>query len=272
MTAIIRAMIVDDEQPARETLQYMIETYCQDIQITAHATSAAEARSILDHTEIDVLFLDISMPNEDGFDLVKSLDNNKYMFVFVTAYDQFALRAMRASAVDYLQKPIDAADLQQAEEKLVRLQGLRSRSVLTTIAYKQALESLMLNTANKKGVHRLCLPGMQGFTIVEVNDILALDADNNYTIFHLRNLKKIVVSRAIKEYEDILDPATFIRVHKSSIINLKYLKEFSKVDGYYAVMADNSSISVSRRRLPDFLRAVENYNGQSYSIAGMVAS
>ena len=260
MTEIIKGLIVDDEQPARDSLQFMLETYCPGIKIAAQAESASEAREILKTTQIDAIFLDISMPNENGFSLLESIDSSRYMFVFVTAHDQYVLRALRASAVDYLQKPIDAGELQQAVEKLHRLKRMSAQSGIPLYPYKQTLDSLVSNANSKRGVHRLCLPGMQGFTILDVDDILYLDADSNYTIFHLKNLKKIVVSKSIKEFEDVLDPLVFFRIHKSSIVNLKYLKEFSKVDGYYAVMVDNSSIAVSRRRLPDFLKAVEDFN------------
>jgi len=260
MVQKINALIVDDEQPARETLQFMINTYCDGVDIVGQAKSAEEARTILNTNHIDVLFLDISMPVENGFELLESIDSSKYMFVFVTAHDEYVLKALRASAVDYLQKPIDIGELKLAVEKLTRMNNPESRSGLTSDTHKQTLDSLISNTQTKKGVHRLCLPGMQGFTILDVDDILYLDADSNYTIFHLINLKKIVVSKSIKEYEELLDPFSFFRIHKSSIINLRYLKEFSKVDGYYAIMTDNSSIAVSRRRLPDFLKAVEDYN------------
>jgi two-component system, LytTR family, response regulator len=266
MTEIINALIVDDEQHARDSLQQLLERYFPEIKIRGHANSAEEARVILDTCEIDVLFLDVSMPNEGGFEFLESIDRSKYMFVFVTAHDQYALRALRASAVDYLQKPIDPDELRQTVEKLMVLKKTRSLSTIAANAYNQSLQNLVSNTLDKKGVNRLCIPCMHGFSIIEVNDILYLYAENNYTVFHLNNRPKIVVSKSIKDYEEILDPFVFFRNHKSSIINLKYLKEFSKVDGYYAVMSDNSSISVSRRRLPEFFRAVEEYNCLAYSI------
>jgi two-component system, LytTR family, response regulator len=266
MKTTIRALIVDDEEAARDTLKFMLENYCQDIIVSGSAYSAENARAILAKEQVDVIFLDINMSTESGFQFLESIDSSKYMFVFVTAYDQYALRALRASAVDYLQKPIDTFDLQQATEKLQKMKLVRSQLFQSSNPYNLPLQSLVINTTSKRGVKRLCLPGMQGFTIVEVNDILSLDADNNYTIFHLRDQRKIVVSKSIKEFEEVLDPSIFVRIHKSSIINLKYLKEFSKVDGYYAVMADDSAIAVSRRRLSDFLKSVEYYNCCPYAV------
>ena len=256
----MNVIIVDDEKPARTSLSLLLETYCPEIKIVGQAESASEARVLLNRNPIDAIFLDISMPNESGFDLLESLDSNKYLFVFVTAFDQYALRALRASSVDYLQKPVDIDELKQAVAKLCRMHDLTHQLPSALSDYNESLKSLISNAGNKKGVQRLCLPGIQGFTILDVNDILYLDADSNYTIFHLHTLKKIVVSKSIKEFEELLNPHSFFRIHKSSIIHLKYLKEYSRVDGYYAVMTDNSSIPVSRRRLPEFLAAVDAYN------------
>lgn len=260
MNTELRALIVDDEEPARNLLRSLLEKYGTNIRVVDTAGSAKEAREILENSRIDVLFLDISMPNENGFDLLESLDASRYLFVFVTAYDQFALRALKASAVDYLQKPVDPDELALAVQKLHHLKKLRTSASKTQADYVHALNSLVTNGAGKGGVRRLCLPGMQGFIIVDTNDIVYLEADTNYTVFHLTNLKKIVVSKSIKDYEEVLDPLVFYRVHKSSIINLKYLREFSRVDGYYAVMQDESSIAVSRRKLQEFILAVETFN------------
>ncbi len=256
----LRILIVDDEQPARKNLAQLLQKYCSGISIVGEAASAAEARDLLGRFETDALLLDISMPVENGFDLLQSIDSSRYLFVFVTAYDQYALRALRASAVDYLQKPVDIDELRNAIEKLQRIHAIRNKSPEPDASYEHSIKSLLTNATSRKGVQRLCLPGTSGFTILDVNDILYLDADGNYTVFYLVNLRKIVVSKSIKEFEDVLDPLAFFRVHKSSIIHLKYLKEFSRVDGYYAVMTDDSAVAVSRRKLPEFLVAVEAYN------------
>jgi two-component system, LytTR family, response regulator len=261
----INALIVDDEHDAREGLQFLIEKYCSNVKILAKADSVNSAKEILAVEEIEAIFLDITMPHESGFDLLEQVDPKKYMFVFVTAYDQYALRALKASAVDFLQKPIAVDDLINSADKLLEQKKLRLSSENAVNVYKESLESLVSNTHQRKGVHRLCLPGIQGFNVIDVSNILYLMAEGNYTIFHMVNNKKIVVSKPIKDYEELLDPTIFFRNHKSSIINLKFLIEFLKVDGYYAVMADSNSISVSRRKLPDFLKAVEEYNSKQIS-------
>lgn len=259
---VLNVLIVDDEEPARKNLASLLKNYCEGINIAGEAESASQARQLLTETEVDALLLDISMPNENGFDLLESIANDKYLFVFVTAHDQYALRALRASAVDYLQKPVDIDELKQAITKLQYMHSLKTGHAASSTDYRQSLNSLISNLTGKKGVQRLCLPGTNGFSIVDVNDIVYLDADSNYTIFHLTSLKKIVVSKSIKEFEDLLNPELFFRVHKSSIINLKHLREFSRVDGNYAIMMDNSSVAVSRRKLQEFLAAVEAYSNQ----------
>jgi two-component system, LytTR family, response regulator len=167
---------------------------------------------------------------------------------------------MRANAIDYLQKPVVANELQQAEKKLVKMHMLKSRSGAASLVNPSSHTDIEDKTDINKGGHRLCLPGMQGFTIIDIDDIVNLDADNNYTIFHLVNDKIITVSRPIKEYEETLDSSQFVRVHKSSIINLKYLREFSRSDGYNVIMSDGRAIPVSRRRMSEFLKILGAYN------------
>ena len=255
----MNVIIVDDEEPARKNLASLLQNYCPEVTIVGIANSAEQARQILNTKNVDALFLDISMPNESGFDLLESIDRTKYLFVFVTAYNEYALKALRASAVDYLQKPIDIDELKDAVSKLLRTKLLIQQIPSTSKDYNLSLGGLISN--NKKGneIQRLSLRGSQGFTIIDIDDIIYLDADSNYTIFHLKSFKKIVVSKSIKEFEELLNPKYFFRVHKSSIINLKYLKGFSKEFGYFALMTDNSSIPVSRRRLNEFMEAVEMY-------------
>ncbi len=260
MSGELKVLIVDDEAPARNILSSLLQTYCVGMKIIGQVDSAIQARKFLNENQVDALFLDISMPNESGFDLLESIDSSKYLFVFVTAYDQYALRALRASAVDYLQKPVDVDELKEAVAKLIRMKALIQQSPLALSDYRHSLGGLLSNMSGRKGVQRLSLPSTQGFTILDVDEILYMDADSNYTIFHLKSLKKIVVSKSMKEFEDLLDEQAFFRIHKSSIIHLKYLKEFSRIDGYYAVMSDNSSIPVSRRRIPEFLKALDHYN------------
>src|SRR6185437_15052953 len=161
MEDTINVLIVDDEQLTLDLIRRMIEKHCPDLTVVAEAKSAAEARTVLKSTKIDAIFLDITMPGEDGFQLLESIDSSKYMFVFVTASDQYALRALRASAVDYIQKPIDLNELKGAVSKLTseRHKQLGKKPD----AHNLTVESLISNSTQKKGINRLCLPDMHGF-------------------------------------------------------------------------------------------------------------
>ncbi len=258
MTGKINVLIVDDDPLARGSIRRMLKKYCPEVNVGGEADSAVEARAMLNNSEFHALFLDISMPDENGFDLLDSIDSSKYMVVFTTSYDQYTIKAMRANAVDYLLKPVEAKELRYAVEKMIKIADGKIKPPQSA-DHKPELET-RVNHVHKKYLTRLTLPDMNGFTIVEVKDIMYLEADNNYTVFHFSNRSKIVVSKPIKQYEDVLDPLVFFRIHKSSIINLRHLKEFSKIDGYYALMTDDNSVPVSRRRLPDFIRAVGAFN------------
>lgn len=245
---MLNALIIDDEEPARKNLEFLLLNYCQNITVKAAAENTFIAKELLNKLPIDIIFLDINMPNQSGIEFLEQLESaTNYQFVFVTAHNEFAIRAIKASALDYLLKPIDIDELITAVEKAeVNISNFR----------KPELNQIVTNI--KSGViKKLCLPSMNGFKVVTIDEIIHIEADNNYSIFHLTDFTKIIVSKAIKEYEDILCNSGFFRIHKSSIINLNYLKEFSKIDGSYAVMSDKTSLAISRRRITDFLTAVE---------------
>ncbi len=255
---MLNALVVDDESLARESLVYLLQEYCADnLTVVASASSAAEARQILASKTIDTLFLDISMPNENGFDLLSSLPEGKYAVVFVTAYHQYALRAIKANAVDYLLKPVNIDELRTAIGKLTRVQNYAAPDRLTYEASIQhAIESIQ---TERKEVTRLTLPQQQGLSIVEVRDIVHLEADSNYTIFYMKDGKRIVVAKTLKEFEEVLEPNIFVRIHKSHIVNLDYLKSFSAMNSSVTTTIGNE-LAVSRRRWSEFTDKVANYS------------
>lgn len=259
MTATqINVLLIDDDPIALGYISRMIKKNCPNLSIKGEAKSASEAREILDKFDIQVLFLDISMPEENGFDFLQSIDNSRYKVVFTTSYKQYTIKAMRANAVDYLMKPIKLAELKQVTDKLLKILDIKPQP--NKAIELQKVPEMQVLKQDQKGVGRLSLPDMRGFTIIEVKDITHLEADCNYTIFHFINRSKIVVSKPIKLYENLLDNSVFFRIHKSCIINLRHLKEFSKIDGYYALMNDATSVSVSRRRIPEFIKAISHFN------------
>ncbi|HEY1060958.1 MAG TPA: LytTR family DNA-binding domain-containing protein [Daejeonella sp.] len=253
---LLNAIIVDDEEYSRKSLFFLIDGYCPKVKIRGIAKSVQEARQMLKSNEIDLVFLDIAMPNEDGFGLLPDLQKISGSVIFTTAHNQYALRALKASAVDYLLKPVDIDELNEAIEKAVTWKGLNQTNNPNSPDHSLQLNSLEENLNEIKKITKLNLPHLNGFNILNVNSIIYVEADSNYSIFHLENQGRVVVSKHLKEYEEILINTGFSRIHKSTIINLKHLKNYSNKNGLIVSMSDTSEHTVSRRRVSDFLETV----------------
>jgi two-component system LytT family response regulator len=257
---MIRAIIVDDEELGRRTLRNLLTEYCPSIEVIEESASAASARAaVLKHAP-DVVFLDIEMPGETGFDLLDSIhpDHRTFAVIFVTAHDHYALRAIKASAMDYLLKPIDIDELRIAVAKL------RPPSVEpseTREPYADHVQAVLDNVrAGSYGVTRIALPTALGLRLVNPTDIVRCEGDNNYSTFFLVSGDKIIVSRTVREFEDILTQSDFVRIHKSHLINLRhvrqYLRETQRDSGGYVVMANGTRLEVSRRKKEELLRRI----------------
>jgi two-component system, LytTR family, response regulator len=242
----LQALIVDDEKLSRENLKTLISEYCEGIEVIAEANSAKAANTKILELEPDVIFLDINMPKESGFDLLQSLPENDYMIVFVTAHNEYGIQAVKVDAVDYLLKPIDINELKDAEKKLIkRWKNYRQKPSInqSSLAYKK----IIVNHS-------------QGFSIIEIENIVRLEGSRNYTKIFLNDNSEIISSKNLKEFEDILNSNFFYRIHKSHLINLKYLKEYSNVEGGMAIMSDNSRIIISRRRFQEFIDKLRDFS------------
>lgn len=254
MTNIINAIIVDDEEFARSSLYFLLQENCKAVHITGIAKSVAEAKLLLENHKVDLIFLDIAMPGENGFELISVAEQYQAHVVFTTAFDQYAVKAIKASALDYLLKPIDIDELKETVQKAIRH--------LSNDANKSRATSRLLNLKNDlehKSVRKLSLPNGQGYTLIDIDHIIHIEADSNYSVFHVKNHEKITVSKVLKEYEEILPEHQFVRVHKSSIINLNYLLEFNSKNGLELTLKNGERIAVSRRRASDFQERVRNY-------------
>jgi two-component system LytT family response regulator len=236
----ITAIIIDHEKQGREHLKCLIDNYCPDIKVIALAESAVDAKNAVRDLLPDAVFLDIDMPVLDGFDFLDSVPDRNFMVVFVTSYEEYGVRAVKANAVDYLLRPVDIKELQQCANRLVNEKRKYSQ-----------------NKTEASG--KIIIPKGMGFEFLEFDSIVRLEADGCYTIIYPHIGKKIIVSRTLKLFENALPPDVFIRVHKSHIINLKYMKEYSKLDGGYIVMTDGSKVEVSRRRTTEFLQKIKKY-------------
>lgn len=251
----LNTIIVDDEEFARSSIYFLLQQNCPNVNICGIAKSVAEARVLLQNHDIDLIFLDIAMPNENGFSLIPQAEEANANVIFTTAYDQYALKAIKANAIDYLLKPIDIDDLVAAVEKATKHKALNDAASASL-----RLKNLESNITEKTGINKLTLPSGHGYRLVDIVDIIQIEADSNYSIFHLKNGEQITVSKVLKDYEEILPEDNFMRIHKSSIVNLAYVAEFHNKNGLTLLLSNGASTVVSRRRASDFLDKIKNYS------------
>ena len=248
----IKTIIVDDEQNARENLKLLLDDYCKDLKVVAEAGSAEEARKLIVKHQPNLLFLDINMPNEDGFELLDSIKEKNFSVIFVTAHNQFGLKALKAGAVDYIEKPIDIEELQIAVSKI-------NTEEETTIDFNM-IKSLIAEYKNERKSETIAVPTLSGYEILKAEDIVHLEADESYTRIFLVDGTKCVSSMTIARYEKVLDERVFFRVHKSHIVNMRHhLKEFNRHDGNMAIMDTGDVIPVARRKLSGFISAIKTF-------------
>ncbi|WP_026899339.1 LytR/AlgR family response regulator transcription factor [Daejeonella oryzae] len=256
---VLNAIIVDDEEYSRKSLSYLIEVNCPKVKIIDMASSVSEARLLLKTRQVDIIYLDIAMPGENGFELLPDLERNETSVIFTTAFDQYAIKAIKASAIDYLLKPVNIHELQESVEKVLAWKALKLNQNLGNQTYTASLKSLSENINSSEEIRKISLPHSEGFKVKDIGDILYIEADNNYTQFHFINSEKMLVAKAMKEFEEVLNPAHFVRIHKSNIINLQYLKNYSNKNGFVVKMHNDIELTVSRRRSTEFIERVKAF-------------
>jgi two-component system LytT family response regulator len=234
----LRALIVDDEANNRENLRLALATYCPEVEVVAEADSALTAMDRIKETSPDLVFLDIAMPLGSGFDLLEGLPQIDFEIIFVTAYDQYAIRAIKFAAVDYLLKPIDALELKKA---VARVQAKRRQQ-----NQQGQLETLLHNLQQQE--KKIALPQSDHIEFVAVNSIIRCRGDRNYTHFYLQDGRELIVSRTLKEYVALLDDQSFYRVHQSHLVNLNCIQQYGKRDGGTLITSDGAQIPVARAR------------------------
>lgn len=248
---MIKAIIVDDELGARESLSKMIEKNCKQIEIVAKVDSMLAAFEAITNKEPDLVFLDIEMPNGNAFDLLEKFKTINFNIIFTTAYDHYAIKAIKFSAVDYLLKPIDPEELIQAVKRFEQRTG---KGATLDKQYKTLLSNVRPGNKLKK----VGIPDGDGLIFINLSDIIRCDSDGNYTFFILTSGKKIIASRTLGEYEQMFADDNFFRIHRSHLINLEHVKKYIKGEGGYVVMSDNSQVEVSRRNKTDFLEKLSH--------------
>ncbi|MVM29462.1 response regulator [Spirosoma sp. HMF4905] len=233
-----RAIIIDDEPNAVGLLALRLSQHCPQVEVVASCTDSHKGvQAIIDYYP-DVVFLDIEMPQLNGFQVLEAVAGISFSLVFVTAYDKFALKAFRYSAVDYLLKPIDTQELIQAVQRVEKHKRIGP----------EQLEHLkqQFSNPNKPFPDRIALPYQNGVTFVNMKDILYCESDDNYTKFHLSDSQHYLATKSLREIQDLLEERDFLRVHRQYLINLSHIKKFVKGEGSYIVMSNQQTIPVSR--------------------------
>jgi len=255
------AIIIDDEKNIREALVILLGQYCPEIHVCGTAASASEGRQLLDSEEVDFIFLDISMPREDGFAFLRSIPGNNYGVIFATAHQEYALRALKANAIDYLLKPINPLELKEAVNKAIKYHELRLNYKDVREVYHQSLDNLQDQIQSKNGqLTRITVTEQFGFRIVDVEDLIYLQADSNYTVLHLKGGKQLVATRTLGEFEKLLEGIVFYRIHKSTILNLNFLSGYISYQGNFAELKDGTLLNISRRKLLEFREKVKQFS------------
>lgn len=237
----LKAVIIDDEVSAVRVLNALVQKYCPQVSIVSTFNDPVEGLEFLKNSEIDLLFLDIEMPRLAGFELLQSLEEGySFEVIFTTAYDQYAMDAIKVEARDYLMKPVDEEDLIKAVQKVEDKKRLQ----------KQDLESIV-SKINSAGTHqndKIAIPFLEGLEFIPVRDIIFCLAENNYTQIFLSDNTKRIVSKNLKEIEKLMPAETFFRVHNSYLINLNYVHKYVRTDGGYLVMTNGERVKISRSK------------------------
>jgi len=243
---MIRAILIDDETHCRETLSIQLEKYCSEIQLLSQCNSASQGLKAIEQYHPDLVFLDVEMPTMNGFEMLQQFSKMPFEVIFTTGYDAYAIKAIRFSAIDYLLKPIDKDELLKAVEKV------RQK---TNHNLSQQFDILLQKLGDKqRTLQKIALPTLDGFELVPLENILHCEADSNYTRVMLKDAKKIMVSRTLKEIEELLDGHPFLRIHHSHLVNLNEIVRYIRGEGGYVIMSDNTSITVSRSRKDALLK------------------
>lgn len=231
-----KAVIIDDEEDSRSNTRNMLEKYCPEVEIVGEADNGPNGKLKIQELKPHVVFLDINMPGMNGFEMLEGIYNRDFCVIFLTAYSEHGITAVKAGAIDYLLKPLMLSELQGAVKKVI----LYYESKPVSGGKSEDNKNLVLINHSK------------GFTLVDFKDIVWLEANDNYTNLYLNGQKKIVASKTLKEFESILPAQDFFRVHRSALINFNYIKEYSNHEGGEVILSDGTRVQVSKARIQDF--------------------
>lgn len=244
-----KTIIVDDEKGCRDTLESFLQDF-SEINVVASVNSIKLAQEAITNLHPQLVFLDIEMPGGTGFELLEKLNTLNFDIIFTTAYDQYAIKAIKYSALDYLLKPIDPSEL---KETVNRFASKKHDQELVNNKFKALLNNLGGETAHQK----IAIPDGEGLNFVKISDIIRFQSEGSYTYLHIANINKpILISKPIGDYQEMLTNELFIRVHRSHLINLHHVAKYIKGEGGFAIMSDQSKVEISRRKKNNFIDAL----------------
>jgi|SRR6187200_2452588 two-component system LytT family response regulator len=245
---ILRAILVDDELSSLQNLQSKLVEFCPDVEVVATAQKPEDAILFIRQHKPDVIFLDIEMPRMNGFRMLDELGELDFEIIFTTAYNHYAVDAIRISAFDYLMKPVAIKELQNALERLAKYRQTHTRDKLDVL--RQSL------SPNKSQEEKIAIPTNEGLEFIPIKNILHIESSSNYSRIFLTDGKNILVTKLLKDFEDILEPYNFFRVHNSHLINLAYIKKYIRGEGGQVEMQNGDVIDVARRKKEEFIRLI----------------
>lgn len=249
---MIRCILIDDEKNALEMMEWLLKTYCPEVEIVAMCNSSEQGVEAISKLQPDVVFLDIEMPNMNGFDMLEKFDKLFFDVVFCTAYDQFAIKAFKYSALDYLLKPVDPDDLKATVKRIEERKSAPGRQQF----------DLLLQTmkqGNKNTPQRIALTTGDGLIFVNTSDIIYCEAESNYTNVFLTGGKKVLVSKVLKDIDEVLSGSDFYRVHSSFLVNINRIKKLIRGEGGYIIMDNDAMVSISRSKRQEFMEKFEKF-------------
>lgn len=245
----LRAILIDDELPSLQNLQLKLKEFCPDIQVIATTQKPEEAIMLIENHRPDVIFLDIEMPRMNGFKMLEEIKNEKeFDIVFTTAYNNYAIDAIRISAFDYLVKPIAVKDLQNSVARLIKTQGKHTPEKLDIL--RQSLSD------SRSQNDKISIVTTEGVEFFQISEIFRIESSSNYSKIHFKDGKSLLVTKLLKDFEEILIPYRFYRIHNSHLINLSYIKKYLRGDGGQVIMQNDEVIDVARRKKEEFLKLI----------------
>lgn len=243
----MKTVIIDDEIKSRQTIKNFINKYAPELEVVGEADGVEMALNLIETVKPELVFLDIQMPDGTGFELLGRLSYNNFKLIFCTSFDQYAVKAFRYSALDYILKPVDPDIFIAAVKK-----------VFTDKESNSLKDKINILDSNKTGFTRMALHSSDGINLVKIKDVIRCESSVNYTKFIINNAPSLLVTKTLKEYDELLSTQGFIRIHKSHLVNINFVKKYLKGDGGWVEMSDGSKIEVSRRKKEKLMKVLGN--------------